>query len=496
MKRIILISLTILLICTAFLPSCLPISCGIPGINQPPVATIDSITPSPANQGEAITFEGHGTDANGSVVAYRWRSSIDGDLSTKATFETSALSAGAHVIYFKVQDNNGTWSLEDRKDLTVTGSTTPTTGLPVINTFIASPPSVSAGASSVLSWEVTGATSVSIDQGIGTVSTSGNRSVAPLTTTTYKLTASNAAGPAYATCQVVVSGGTVPPSSYPVINYFTASPSTVSPGETTTLSWSVSNAFAVTIDQGVGTVASTGSMSIIPVATTMFTLTAVNAAGGTSQSVMITVGGIATYEVIRVLSTGAPASGSYPCPYNMVFTFEIKTDGPCNVTYYVERSDGLIGPSKTMSFLGPETKFLTSTWTATGSGTYSETLHVTSPNMMSATSVPVTITCEEAFAATSVLATGSTASGSRPCPATLQFLFSVTANGAGNVSFHTERSDGAIGPTKSLVFSAAGTKNLTSEWTVSASGTYWVKLVITAPNSMSRTSAPVNLTCE
>jgi hypothetical protein len=497
MKKYYLILLSLVLICTFFLPSCVPVSCSIPGVNQPPMAYIDSIEPSPANEGQTVNFEGHGTDANGSIVAYRWSSSIDGDLSTKATFDKSTLSAGDHVIYFKVQDNNGNWSLEDRRDLTINGSATtgPTPGIPVINTFVSSPPSISAGASSTISWEVTGATSVSIDPGIGNVSNSGNRVVTPSATTTYNLVASNSSGSTYATCQVVVSGS-APPASYPIINYFTATSTSVTPGEVVTLSWSVSNASSVNIDNGVGTVAATGSISLTPIATTNFTLTAINSAGSTSQTITLYVSGAPSYGVNRVLCTGVPASGTYPCPFDCVFTFEIKTDGPCVVSYYVERSDGVIGPTKSMLFNAMDTKFLTSTWTVSSSGTYWERLHITSPNVLAVTSSPVTITCEAAFAVTSVLNTGATASGSRPCPATLNFIFSITTNGAGPVSYHVEQSDGAVGPTKTMMFTSAGTKSLTGSWTVSSSGSYWMKLVISAPNSTYKKSVTVNVTCE
>ncbi|MFC1905517.1 hypothetical protein ACFLXL_01770 [Chloroflexota bacterium] len=53
-------------------------------------------------------FVGLGTDADGRVVAYQWRSSIGGDLSTEPQFDAE-LDAGNHIIYFKVQDNNGAW---------------------------------------------------------------------------------------------------------------------------------------------------------------------------------------------------------------------------------------------------------------------------------------------------------------------------------------------------------------------------------------------------
>nr|MDO8082658.1 C39 family peptidase [Candidatus Freyarchaeota archaeon] len=90
--------------------------------NQPPTAIIDYITPNPAVQGkDTVTFAGRGTDSDGSVVAYSWRSSIDGQLSTSASFTkpASGLSVGTHTIYFKVQDDDGAWSTEVTAYLTI-----------------------------------------------------------------------------------------------------------------------------------------------------------------------------------------------------------------------------------------------------------------------------------------------------------------------------------------------------------------------------------------
>jgi hypothetical protein len=92
-----------------------------PSENDPPVATIDSIAPNPAQVDDEVTFSGSGADPDGSVVAYLWRSSLDGDLSTEPTFSTTALSAGAHTISFLVQDNAGAWSAEAQEVLVVEG---------------------------------------------------------------------------------------------------------------------------------------------------------------------------------------------------------------------------------------------------------------------------------------------------------------------------------------------------------------------------------------
>ena len=61
--------------------------------------------------------------------------------------------------------------------------------LPIINTFNANPTTIDFGNSTTLSWEVSGADTVSIDQGIGIVTASGTIDITPSTATTYTLTA-------------------------------------------------------------------------------------------------------------------------------------------------------------------------------------------------------------------------------------------------------------------------------------------------------------------
>ena len=78
-----------------------------------PTATIDSITPNPATQGkDTVRFKGHGYDSDGYIVAYYWKSSKDGKLSSSKEFTKSAsnLAVGTHTIYFKVKDDDGLWS--------------------------------------------------------------------------------------------------------------------------------------------------------------------------------------------------------------------------------------------------------------------------------------------------------------------------------------------------------------------------------------------------
>jgi photosystem II stability/assembly factor-like uncharacterized protein len=84
---------------------------GLPP-NQPPVSVIDSITANSAVEGDVVDFFGHGTDSDGTIIAYDWRSSVSGQLSTQASFSTDTLPAGEHLIYFKVMDDDSAWSSE------------------------------------------------------------------------------------------------------------------------------------------------------------------------------------------------------------------------------------------------------------------------------------------------------------------------------------------------------------------------------------------------
>ena len=308
------------------------ITVGTPTENQMPTAYIDSIKPDKVSIGEAVAFDGHGTDPDGTIVAYRWRSSIDGQLSTKASFENSSLSKGEHIIYLKVQDNNGEWSAEVRRTVTVLTEATSngTPSLPVISSFDANPGNITSGGSSTLSWEVSGATTASIDAGIGSVALSGTRVVSPGATTTYTLTATNEAGNATATAQVIVSAAP-PPAGLPVINAFTANPGTIIAGNSSILSWNVSNANVVTIDHGVGVVASTGNASVSPVTTTSYTLTATNASGWSNVTIQVVVNPalpppIAMVEVFPVIAeSGYVRSNGNPWP-NYIYVGDDNND--------------------------------------------------------------------------------------------------------------------------------------------------------------------------
>src|SRR5436305_1955151 len=84
---------------------------------------------------------------------------------------------------------------------------------PTVAQFTVEPTTIQRGQSATLRWEVSGnATSVSIDQGVGTVQNTGSRSVSPSDSITYTLTATGPGGstPASATVNVSSPAPAVP----------------------------------------------------------------------------------------------------------------------------------------------------------------------------------------------------------------------------------------------------------------------------------------------
>ncbi len=75
----------------------------------------------------------------------------------------------------------------------------------------------------------------------------------------------------------------------PVISSLSASPSTIAPGEATTLNWAVSGATSLSLDHGVGAL-SGASATLSPAVTTLYTLTATGPGGTATATVGVGVG--------------------------------------------------------------------------------------------------------------------------------------------------------------------------------------------------------------
>ncbi len=80
---------------------------------------------------------------------------------------------------------------------------------PVIGSFVAEPSAIVKGSPATLRWSVSGASDISVDQGIGSVQASGTRQVFPSSDTTYTLIARGVGGTSSATVSVRVTEPTV-----------------------------------------------------------------------------------------------------------------------------------------------------------------------------------------------------------------------------------------------------------------------------------------------
>lgn len=104
---------------------------------------------------------------------------------------------------------------------------------------------------------------------------------------------------------------TVATTAAPTVQ-LTASPTTITAGQTATLTWSSTNATSVSI-AGIGTFGASGSTSVQPSATTTYTATATGPGGTASGSTTVTVqaaGGCALSTVNKTVTICSPAAGS------------------------------------------------------------------------------------------------------------------------------------------------------------------------------------------
>ena len=125
------------------------------------------------------------------------------------------------------------------------------------------------------------------------------------------------------TVLVFIAGCTGASPTVPIINSFSAIPSTITVGESSTLSWSVTDATSVIIDNGIGSVVLTGTTAVNPTTTTTYTLTAANTVGSVTASVTVIVGAASGYYNLL-----HKYSGKYVCTGDIFNGGNIHIWGP------------------------------------------------------------------------------------------------------------------------------------------------------------------------
>jgi chitodextrinase len=166
-----------------------------------------------------ITSDGMRLYIDGNMVFSQWR-----DQSANMYVVSQSLSAGTHLIVVEYYEVLGGATAQ-----VAWQNTSPASSGPVISSFTATPSSASPGQPVTLSWTVSGATAIAIDNGIGDVTARPSITVTPAGTTTYTLTATNLTGTSTAAATVSVASGvdTQPPTVPTLVSAFAASASEV-----------------------------------------------------------------------------------------------------------------------------------------------------------------------------------------------------------------------------------------------------------------------------
>ena len=184
----------------------LPAFIGLAGCTKPaPITkevaapTISTFSASPASiiAGSTTTLNWAATGATGIAVT-------PGTFASTSASGSVVLSPTATTTY-TLTATNSTGTAASMLTVTVTQP-----NLPTISSFTASPTSITLGGISTLSWATSGATTLNIAPGnLASTSASGTVNVSPETTTTYVMTATNAAGSVTASAKVTLtsSGG-------------------------------------------------------------------------------------------------------------------------------------------------------------------------------------------------------------------------------------------------------------------------------------------------
>ncbi|MDP2877229.1 MAG: fibronectin type III domain-containing protein [Holophaga sp.] len=320
-----------------------------------------------------LTLSWTASSDNAAVTGYRvYRNAAATPIATVpsgVTFADTGLTANTPYTYaVDAIDAAGNASAKTSVVNVTTANTVPTT--PVISAFTASPTTITTGGSSTLAWTVTGATSLSIGNTVGTAVgtvTGTSRVVTPTATTLYTLTATNTAGNSTATATAGNSTATA------TVTVTTGTTDTTPPSAPTNLAATNLSATGVTLSWTASTdnVAVTGyrvyrGTATAPIATvtgTAFTDTGLTASTAYSYAVdAIDAGGNASPKS-TALNVTTTAQVADPLTYSKAvrihnsphqfsitlhayaadsdqLTFEI-VQGPQHGTYFLEPSPQL-----------------------------------------------------------------------------------------------------------------------------------------------------------
>jgi hypothetical protein len=247
----------------------------------PPAPSCDAFTATPGTilKGASSTLAWQTTNATRVV--------IDNGIGERAVDGTVVVSPLATSLYTLTAYTAA--GAEVRCTTTVTVEEPPLT--PSCESFSASPATLPVGGgSTVLSWVTVNGTSVSIAPSVGTVALTGSTTVNVSTTTTYTLTVAGV-GTQSDSCVTTVVVTPPEPIPFTCANNvsLSASPTSITRGNSSVISWSTTNVDTVSFNQGITATGLSGSVTVEPTDTTTYTLTAMQSGKSIACPVTVTV---------------------------------------------------------------------------------------------------------------------------------------------------------------------------------------------------------------
>jgi OOP family OmpA-OmpF porin len=249
------------------------------------------VVPYIAVGGGGITY-GHGSD--GLKISDRTTdATVNAGLGLKLFLTDSiALRGDARQLFVLEQPNSPKYNWEYTAGLTfLFGGKTAPVPEPVPSPLAPSdnltvvPSSITKGQSATLTWSSQNTTTCEIQPEIGLVQPQGSMTITPADNTSYILSCVGAGGSAKSAANVSVS------ASAPLVPFdnLTVVPSSITKGQSATLTWSSQNATTCEIQPEIGLVQQQGSMTISPSDNATYTLSCVGAGGSAKSAANLSV---------------------------------------------------------------------------------------------------------------------------------------------------------------------------------------------------------------